>query len=282
MKSRWVVFKRQIHKVNPAIFLSLIVMYILSTVEIICRWVVTRSAFIDHGDTSNTISLYLLEPPLWEAVLAAVVFSINTLIADCILVWRCWTVWNRNWLIVALPLLSTLVGAALGFKSIQEQAAYVLNPNLDRAKFINFATPYFGLSLATTCVATLLIIFRIVTMTERATRKSRGYVRLIEIIVESALLYSVALAVLLPYLVRNSADSAYPQAVVAQITGMAPTLIVARISLGFARPEETWQSPTTSLHISGRLAPPASSIALTGMNDFGSSTEATQSNQFEK
>jgi hypothetical protein len=96
--------------------------------------------------------------------------------------------------------------------------AYVLNPSLDRTKFIDFATPYFSLSLVTTCLSTLLIIFRIITMTERTTRKSRGYSRVIEIIVESALLYSIAMAIFLPLLVTDSSNDAYAQAVVGQIT----------------------------------------------------------------
>jgi hypothetical protein len=61
-------------------------MYILSTMHIVCRWIIMRNAFINNGDTSITISLYLLQPPLWLTVLAAVVFTVNTLVADIVLV----------------------------------------------------------------------------------------------------------------------------------------------------------------------------------------------------
>jgi hypothetical protein len=119
--------------------------------------------------------------------------------------------------------------SGLGFKSIQEQAAYVINPSLDRTKFIDFATPYFALSLITTCLATLLIIFRILTMTDHTTRQSRGYSRVIEVVVESALLYSVAMAIFLPLLVRNSSNDAYAQAVVGQVTVSRETWLVAAV-----------------------------------------------------
>jgi hypothetical protein len=112
----------------------------------------------------------------------------------------------------------TEVFLGLGFKSIQEQAAFALNPNLDRNKFVEFSIAYFALSLVTTCIATLLIIFRIIALSDQTTRKSRGYSRVIEIVVESALLYSVAMAISLPLLVRQSSNSAYGQAVVAQVT----------------------------------------------------------------
>ncbi|KAJ7751520.1 hypothetical protein DFH07DRAFT_826319 [Mycena maculata] len=258
------IFKRELHKKKLGLFLALIGMYILSTVHVACRWVLVKKAFIDQDDTSVSTLLYLLQPPLWLAVIPAVVLTANTLISDCVLIWRCWTVWNYDWKIVSVPLICTLAGAGLGFRSVAEQAAYIINPNLDRSSFVDFATPYFGLSLATTCLASFLIIVRIITMTEGATRNSRGYGHIIEIVVESAALYSVSLIVFLPFLVSGSFADGYPEAVVAQMTGMAPTLIVARVTFGLARPDASWGGPTTSLIIgmSSRSQHPNSNIVF--------------------
>ncbi|KAJ7445651.1 hypothetical protein FB451DRAFT_1292718 [Mycena latifolia] len=247
------IFQRQTHKRNLGLLLALVAMYTLATIHAACRWLLVKNAFIDHGDTSTTTLLYLIQPPLWLAVLPAISLTTNTLISDCVLIWRCWTVWNRNWFIVILPICCTLAGAGLGYRSIAEQAAYIINPKLDRNAFVDFATPYFSLSLVTTCLATILITFRIISMTEPAARKARGYGRIIEIVVESAILYSVSLIVFLPFLVKGSFDDGYPQAVVAQMTGIAPTLIVARVSFGLARPDETWQVPTSSLGFIGSM-----------------------------
>ncbi|KAJ6501003.1 hypothetical protein DFH09DRAFT_1444763 [Mycena vulgaris] len=243
------IFKREMHKNNLGIFLSIVLMYTLSTVHVACRWLLIKNAFVDHADTPESTAVYLVEPPLWLTVFSAVVLTVNTLAADCVLIWRCWTKWNRHWLIVLLPIICTLVGAALGFRSIAEQAAYVMNPNLDRNSFIDFATPYFSLSLATTCLAIILIILRIINMTEPSTRRAMGYGRVVEMVVESAMLYSVTLIIFLPLLVTESSNDGYAQAVVAQMTsnhiltcslwGIAPTLIVARVTFGLARPDET-------------------------------------------
>jgi hypothetical protein len=122
------VFKRAAHKGNLGLFIALIAMYILSTVHVACRWVLVKNAFIDHADTPTTTIVYLVQSPLWLTLLAAVSFTTNTLISDFVLVmishtprsdqliirqqiWRCWTIWNRNWRIVILPVLCTLVGA---------------------------------------------------------------------------------------------------------------------------------------------------------------------------
>ncbi|KAJ7152717.1 hypothetical protein C8R43DRAFT_842260, partial [Mycena crocata] len=160
-------------------------------------------------------------------------------------IWRCWTVWNYDIRVVIFPILCTIAGAAeflpvLGFLSVAEQARYVINPHLNRESFIDFATPYFSLSLATTLLSTLLMILRIVVVTRIGGGTLRGYGQVIELIVESAILYSLTLIVFLPLLVDHAFTHAYPQAILAQMTGIAPTLIVARVSFGFARPSESW------------------------------------------
>ncbi|KAJ6473930.1 hypothetical protein DFH09DRAFT_468348 [Mycena vulgaris] len=277
------IFKREMHKNNLGIFLSIVLMYTLSTVHVACRWLLIKNAFVDHADTPESTAVYLVEPPLWLTVFSAVVLTVNTLAADCVLIWRCWTIWNRNLLIVLLPIICTLVGAALGFRSIAEQAAYVMNPNLDRNSFIDFATPYFSLSLATTCLATILIILRIITMTEPSTRRAMGYGRVVEMVVESAMLYSVTLIIFLPLLVTESSNDGYAQAVVAQMTGIAPTLIVARVTFGLARPDETWQGRVTFME-SSRSTLPRANISLSRIHRFDSpaNTDSSKPDPFER
>ncbi|KAJ7643126.1 hypothetical protein DFH06DRAFT_1427065 [Mycena polygramma] len=219
---------------KTGVLLALIAMYTLSTVHLACKWVLIKHAFIDHGDSPTSTVIHLVQSPLWLTVLPAVTLTTNTLVADCVLIWRCWIVWDQDWKVVLVPLLCTFVGAGLGFRSVAYQAALLF------------------IVLGHNRWATILIIIRIVIVTDSTTRKSRGYGRVVEVLVESALLYSVTLAVFLPFLVRASVNDGYPQAVLVQMTGIAPTLIVARVSLGLARPDETWQNPTTSLAFARR------------------------------
>jgi hypothetical protein len=85
------------------------------------------------------------------------------------------------------------------------------------AAFTNSALVYFSLSLATTIISTLLIIARIIYIGLRSNTLSR-YSVVIEMIVESALLYSVNLSIFLPLLVRPDFLSGFPQSTLAQIT----------------------------------------------------------------
>jgi hypothetical protein len=71
-------------------------MYILSTVHVACRWVLIKNAFIDHADSRETTVIYLVQSPLWLTVLAAVVFTVNTLVSDSILVFDLPNAWFYN------------------------------------------------------------------------------------------------------------------------------------------------------------------------------------------
>ncbi|KAJ7629086.1 hypothetical protein FB45DRAFT_919959 [Roridomyces roridus] len=259
------VFKRPIYRTNPALLSALVMMYILSTVHVIGDWILLElgGGFLGSG-------------PLWITIMSSVAFTLNTLIADLVLIWRCWKIWNNNWVIVTLPILCTLTGAALGFKFTQETLFVLRNPDTN-ATYVDFLTPYISLSLTTTCLATALIIYRIIMMSNPTTRSARGYMRVIEIVVESALLYLVALAVYLRYLVSVDGflTEWYPKAVVAQMTVRFSlfSLIVARVTFGLARPEETWKGNMSSLRFRGgsNVTQQPNTIALTALSNNNSS-----------
>ncbi len=103
------------------------------------------------------------------------------------------------------------------------------------------------MSLATTLLCTTLIVFRIWYLGR--VDALRTYKRIIEIIVESAALYAIALVVFLIFFVRDDLNTGYPQAVLYSITvfifftlsdicpvlnicrqGIAPTLIIVRVA----------------------------------------------------
>ncbi|KAF7332487.1 hypothetical protein MKEN_00130800 [Mycena kentingensis (nom. inval.)] len=249
------IFRRRQNRLrNPGLYVAVVAMYILSTIHVGCRWYLVKQAFIDHGQSPESTLAFILVNPAWLVITPAAALVTNTFIADCILIWRCWTVWGKSLWAIILPGLCTIGGTALGYVSVSEQARYVLNPTLDRSKFVDFATPYFSLTLVTTVICTLLIVARILLVTRSTAIAlnpsgevvNRKYSKAIEIIVESAVLYSITLIVFLPLMVQGSSKNAWPQTVLTQMTGFAPTLILARVSFGLSRSAEGWTRRTKS------------------------------------
>ncbi|PBK94207.1 hypothetical protein ARMGADRAFT_1078917 [Armillaria gallica] len=232
-------------------------MYIMATMHLAVRWFYARRAFIVNGGTEETRFLALTDSlvaggPLWVPTISSIVAGINILTADCVIIWRCWIIWGRNWRIVVLPSLCTLCGTIFDIIFLIQE----LTPLTDAqgkpvtpwgSDSINWGIAYYSMTLSTTVICTILIVSRLVraNTTGKSLRFAPNpYHKVIEIMVESAAFYVVALAVFIPFLATNSPYSNYPQVLLASVTGIAPTLILLRVA---SRNPDLY-SPCNSMH----------------------------------
>lgn len=261
---------------------------------------------------------------LWAFTSRTVSFSVSTLLADCLLVskisgkvssvtypfqiWRCWTVWDRNWKMVLLPIVLTFVGTseflqfALVFYSKLFQvfailsnitrfrtAVAIINLNQEAAEFASSklftvsSTIYLVLTLTTTLSLLIPTVYRILSITHQnrlawksstnlpasSTSNFCATVSAAEILIESSMLYALSILALLVLLATGNPSYVYAQVLVTQFTvssrssyplgqslltrkctiqGLAPTLILTRIFLGLARPDESWSISNNQLH----------------------------------
>ncbi|KAJ7222514.1 hypothetical protein GGX14DRAFT_428971 [Mycena pura] len=266
------IFKRKTHKLLVAV---IILMYILATIQTGIDWANLRVSFVDNGASpGDVVNSLLQETYLWTVAPASMLVA-NTFLADCVLIFRCFAIWNHNWRVVVLPIMSTLGGTTLGVLVVDQTARYVASGG-DPNSFVDFAIPYIAMCLATTLLATTLIVFRIVWLTRARAGAGTGalsaYRVVIEMVVESALLYAVTLIVYLALLFGppTSNSDGYAQAILVHMTGIAPTLIVARVSFGLARPSSSWQRTSKRTDYS------------TGKSESESGATATASTELSK
>ncbi|KAF8918445.1 hypothetical protein CPB85DRAFT_84744 [Mucidula mucida] len=222
-------------------------MYVCATVHLAVRWYWVRQAFIVFGDTAEEIlASFMNERYRWMWGISGVSASLSIIIADCVLIWRCWVIWSKNWWVVALPLVSFVAGLVFdGFFLWQDIGHSVENAHLNWGlAAVNWGVAYFSTSLATTLICTSLIVFRISTVGHGAgyAVSLKSYKGIIEIVVESAALYAVSLIIFMAFLARDDPRNVYPQAILISSSGIAPTLIVARVASGQARPDDSWTS----------------------------------------
>ncbi|SJL10791.1 uncharacterized protein ARMOST_14185 [Armillaria ostoyae] len=210
-------------------------MYTMATIHLAVMWFYVREAFIRHGLQSGetrwlSLTDWLVIGPLWVRVIVSLAVGTNISIADGIIIWRCWIIWERNWRIVVLPCICTLCGTIFAAFFLDRYLTLPTDP--EGIKFsIRWKMPYFIMALPTTIICTTLIVYRLA----RASRTGKAlnfrtnlYYKIIEILVESSTLYVVALVVSIPFFAMNNPYSAYPQAVLDSVTGIAPTLILLR------------------------------------------------------
>ncbi|KAF8899674.1 hypothetical protein CPB85DRAFT_1439900 [Mucidula mucida] len=190
------------------------------------NWSWLNSLFIVHGESVESEFEYQFFGDLPGAELASVLRALEVLLTDSILVWRCWILYGHN----------RMVWAALGLCfTFEIVSSAIILSDVDPA----------------TRLCTLLILFRIIRVSGvRASLKS--YRGLIEILVESVFMYALVYSTLLsvyayefysPY-VSVMAVYSYPQVISWSVTGIAPTLIIARVVAGKSRPNDTWTRPS--------------------------------------
>ena len=97
-------------------------------------------------------------------------------------------------------------------------------PIVGTSSFVRFFTPYLALSLGTTLYTTCMIIGRILSVAigvrESGIKRSLigRYFVIIEILVESALLYSLTILIFVILLARESEHNIYPDSILSQVS----------------------------------------------------------------
>ncbi|KAF8881131.1 hypothetical protein CPB85DRAFT_1567439 [Mucidula mucida] len=187
------------------------------------------------GEGNWTARDIALQDVCWSAV------AVNVMIADLTNIWRCWTLYRRDWRVVVLPgvgVIFALASHGLNMAIIFGYAADTSDPS--KANRVNWNIVYYSVATTTNMLTTSMIIFRILSV--GGIENARTYSGLIQILVESALLYSVTYITYLGVYAREHDHwkffNLYLQALLSAVTATAPTMIIGRVMSGEARPAE--------------------------------------------
>ncbi|KAF8916329.1 hypothetical protein CPB85DRAFT_356822 [Mucidula mucida] len=231
-----------------AMALAATLMYTLATAAFVVRWYGILDAYGPHGSDPE----YLCTSPpgvsSWRMLFSEAMLGFNVVIADVIMIWRCWIVCGRSWKIAAVPAFLTVAEFALLLTTIgayDSLGAVVTAYDTVVGTESIFSLVYFCLSLFTTLYCTIGIIARIVSMSRANNISLTSYRGVLEIVVESALIYAVVLVIhVILYFISARWGAYYSSAILTSVTGIAPTLILARVASGNSRSNDEWTSQT--------------------------------------
>ncbi|OJT13692.1 hypothetical protein TRAPUB_9791 [Trametes pubescens] len=227
---------RHTRKVTPIIFWVAVLMFCFSTVHVALGFCRLIWGFIDLRDMPGGPGAYFSDVSTPPNVAKVTIHSVNSILGDSIVVWRCWHVWGGNWRVCVVPILLIIASAVCGFS----QAIIFAEAKTVHSAFANELERWngslFSLSLVTNVVVTTLIAARI-WFTTRETKEfglqsSFRYTKVLVLIVESAMIYSFALIVeiTLYFIGSNAFYIVYDP--IAQLTGIVPTMIIVMSVLG--------------------------------------------------
>lgn len=247
------IFSRGRSVSTNAMALVITVLCILTAINFAFYWSYTVYSFIHQGQNFWTVFMSFSSPTDMAVFISdctGIVACITTVVADSSLIWRCWIVWGRRWIIILLPLVFLILGIA--FKILQIRITVILR-TVPAINYATCTTIYLSFILATTLLCTLLIVYRILSI-EWANSKLAGtrtyslgaYRNVIEVMVESAALYSAVLIVYIIIIFQDLTVIKYVDAIGEFIRGVAPTLLVGRVASGHSRPDDSWNGSAIS------------------------------------
>ncbi|KAF8905890.1 hypothetical protein CPB85DRAFT_903077 [Mucidula mucida] len=165
-----------------------------NTVSMALQWKIVSDVFISHGASlEDEFDFHIHgDTPASQAI--NIVRGLNTFLADVTLIWRCWVMYGGSLLVVAIPSLCL----------VTETVSVIIVTVLDtfphsNATGINWRLVYYLMTLITNGLCTFLILFRIVRISGVGA-SFKTYRGIIEILVESAAIYSaIYIALLVTY-----------------------------------------------------------------------------------
>ncbi|KAF9024904.1 hypothetical protein BDZ89DRAFT_1040827 [Hymenopellis radicata] len=199
--------------------------------------------FITHGTSLEAEFDFFIFGDVQGSLTICVLRIVNVFLADLILIWRCWVSYGRDLRIVGAPsiclMTETISACFLLFYSV------TTGVNVDASR-VHWTILYYVMTVATNSLCTFLLLFRCTRASgvRSGLKTSRG---IIEILVESAAMYAaiyIALLIAFAYefYTHRQVFTAYyyPLMMSYSITGIAPTLIIARVMSGQSQPSGSW------------------------------------------
>ncbi|KDR69420.1 hypothetical protein GALMADRAFT_919949 [Galerina marginata CBS 339.88] len=183
------------------------------------QWWYLKLAFVNNGTTRGDTLEAFFVAPLWLEVISDLSQMVMLVLADVLLIWRCFFVWNRSIRVIVLPVVLLVAEVGISIASVM-----------------------------TSMAATTLIAFRIHSISNQENTPRGQFKHIIEIVVQSAVIYSLALLLQLasnvhPIVATDTVFLAYSQyagSLAFVLSGLVPTVMVARICI----------SPEDNTHLS--------------------------------
>ncbi|KAL0955935.1 hypothetical protein HGRIS_002123 [Hohenbuehelia grisea] len=248
-----IVKKKIMSKTLPSkvFFIGSVLMFIIATIHIALNLYRLLKGYIWLVDTVKP-ETYFLDLGRWENVAHNAFNAIMTWIADFLVIYRCFLVWNNNYYIIIVPsllVIMSIISNAIALDLFTKVPfGTIFGPNL-----IHWMNTIYALALVQNTMTTGLIAYRIWAQ-ERDTRRvgihSNGskssLMPIVRIIVESAAIYSLELLVLIIlYALGHNGQFVVQEAVVPTV-GIVFTLMTVRIAMRSSKSLATTevQSPT--------------------------------------
>ncbi|KAF5376458.1 hypothetical protein D9615_008606 [Tricholomella constricta] len=240
---------KSLGNINIKMLIPALLMFVFGTMDVAFGLQHNIEAFIQfEGDPIDEFN----NTADWINVMKMVNYVAQTFIGDGILLYRCWIVYSKKWLVILFPALMWVAGTVCGIMTAYIEATLTNDGALlNASNLVPFITSMLTLTLAMNLITTSLIVHRIWSIQRavkfRATVASeKGPLsKVMRILIESGLMYTMSIVILFGlYMASNNGQFGVSNSVV-QIIGITFNLIITRVDRGEAtQPTSQYRSAT--------------------------------------
>ncbi|KAG2141105.1 hypothetical protein DEU56DRAFT_283900 [Suillus clintonianus] len=193
-------YKRHIRDVNRPITAVTVLLLVLSTAHMVVDIIRTEDGLVKYRSTfSGSSAAFFADVPGEIFVIKNVIFVLQTLVADGVVIYRCYVVWQTVWVII-LPSILWCSVAAIGVYSACNfsQVAHIANisSNVTGPATREWILTFYALEFVTNLLSSGLLAFRIWKI-ERSVSTARTTkvttTSILRVVVDAAIVYSIAL-----------------------------------------------------------------------------------------
>lgn len=206
-------YKQRMQDVSRPTIVVAILLLILSTVHIVVNIVRVEDGLVKYRNTfPGGPVVFFADLSQCTYTIKNVLYILQTLVADGVVIYRCYVVW-RSLLVIVLPgmlwcsVAATGVFATYSFSQVTIDSEQFYN---ERGQPAYWVTAFFASSIATNLLSSALLAYRIWRIEREVSTvctKKNTTMPTVRVLVDSAVLYSVALlTALISYACSNNGD----------------------------------------------------------------------------
>ncbi|KAH9475578.1 hypothetical protein JR316_0012695 [Psilocybe cubensis] len=229
---------------------AITVLFLIAAVQFVVQLYIGNVSLPQTNSNLRTAYVELFQIPIWTHVALNVTSYAMYIVADGLLIWRCFHVYGGRWRVIALPLL--LLSLEIGLVTASIVYFLVVDSDATQNKInisndIQSAT--FFMSFATSVSTTGLIAYQIYASSRNINGTRKRFLHILEIIIQSAAVYSAVLLVAAVSGAIPDGDSwpttavfalaNYSSALLAPAAGIAPTVMAARVAEASSQEEHS-------------------------------------------
>ncbi|PPQ65539.1 hypothetical protein CVT26_000496 [Gymnopilus dilepis] len=239
---------------NRLVITTVVLLFLTNAVNCGVQWYLGKVALIQHPSSEVAIFIGFYESPqsMWSSYVETVCYFVAAALADGLLIWRCFHIWDRSAWAVVLPTMLLFAELAADVCVIVLIAAYDFVDPSSKSQIVNLLTGVsFLVTFLCTVLCTTLIGYRIHSFSIEGALRQK-YRCIIEMLIQSAALYSVvalayAVAIFVSQRVSQNPElmttlnviTTYLGTFYGAIAGISPTIMVARVALNHGRDRDS-------------------------------------------